>query len=233
MFFWGSCTLERNPYSPPSALVVDTDIQVRMKTPWTRAAGFYWAFLWRAVLIFSGMVLIFLAIYPLFKIILDAWPLFERLFRLACILSIFAFASCLAIKWATQSSFRGYSLRIFETMSAADSSKSSLPSGITLGRAGRLFGAHMWRYALVVLPINLALIWFFVGFDALNASDGVTVLKVQSINLSIGFIVGIWAMREALNVAYRGFHFQWVSAESGADPNALESRPSASAEHKP
>ena len=230
---WGAALWNGIRYSPPSTLVVDTDSQARMKTPWNRAAGFYWAFLWRTMLIFSGMFLPFFAIYPFIKIILDAWPLYERLFRLACILSMFVFASCLAIRWATQSSFRGCLLRIVETASAADSSKSPSPNGITLGRAGRLFGAHMWRYALVALPINFALIWFFVGLGALNASDGVTVLKVQSINLSIGFIVGIWAMREALSVAYRGFQFRWVPAESSADPNALGTRPSPPVERKP
>jgi hypothetical protein len=33
-------------------------------------------------------------------------------------------------------------------------------------------------------------------------------------------------MREALSVAYRGFHFQWVAAETGAGSNVLESLPS-------
>jgi hypothetical protein len=176
------------------------------------------------------MCLPFLMIYPFVKLIFDEWPLFERLFRLACVLGMFAFASVLAVKWATQSSFRGYRLRILETASAAGSSQSSLTDGITLGRAARLFWAHLWRYVVVVLPINVSLIWFIVGPAALTATDRMTILKVQSINLSIGFIVGIWAMREALSAAYRGFQYQWVAAESSADPSGLEARPTNSIE---
>jgi hypothetical protein len=217
--------MERNPYAPPTAPVADIKGQAGTKIPWGRAAVFYWAFVWRAVLVLCGMCLPYLAIYPFFKLILDAWPLFEHLFRLACVLGMFAFASVLAIRWATRSSFRGYQLRILETTGAAGSSQSSLTDGFTLGRAARLFWAHLWRYVLVVLPVNVCLIWFVVGPAALTATDRITVLKVQSINLSIGFIVGIWAMREALGAAYRGFQFHWVAAESGANRNGLEARP--------
>jgi len=199
-----------------------------MKTPWSRAAAFYWAFLWRTMLIFCGMSLPFFALYGILKIFLDAWPLFEHLFRLACILAEFTFASCFAIQWAAQASFRGNSLRILETTSAADSNQSSSSNGITMGRAGRLFGAHLWRYLLVVVPVNFVLISFVVGTAALLPGEWLTVLKVQSINFSIGFIVGVWAMREALSRAYRGFRFQWIAGISSATSNVLETPPSPS-----
>jgi hypothetical protein len=162
-----------------------------MKTPWGRAAGFYWKFLWRALLIFCGMCLPFLIIYPFIRLILDAWPLLERLIRLACILTMYTFACCFAIQWAVQSSFRGYLLRILDKTRAIDSHASSSSNGIPLGRAGKLFGAHVWRYLLVVVPVNLTLIWYFLGTGSLYDEGWQTALKVQSINLPIGFAVGI------------------------------------------
>ena len=223
--------MERNPYSPPSALVGDVTDLGAVKTPWGGAAGFYWAFLWRATLISTGLCLpFFFAIFPVLKLVLDAWPLFEGLLRLACILVIFVIASCLAISWAVQSNFRGYWLRILDSRSASDSSPLSLPDNIPMTRAARLFGAHLWRYVLVVLPVNAALMWLLVGPAALKAGGWVAVLKSQSINLSVGFLVGIWAMREALSVAYPGFTFQWVVADSRVNPNLLEARPSPSVE---
>jgi hypothetical protein len=223
--------LERNPYSPPSAPVRDINDLAPKKTSWGRAAWFYWAFMWRTVLIFTGMCLPFLAIYPLIKLMLGTWPLFEALFRLACILVILSLASCFAISWAAQSNFRGYLLRSFDTPTARGSSQ-SWPDVIPLTRAGRLFGAYLWRSVLVTLPINLAVIWLLVGPGALTAHDWVTVLKVQAINLSIGSIVAIWAMRVALSLAYPRFQFRWVAAESSADPSFLVSQPNPSVERK-
>jgi hypothetical protein len=153
------------------------------------------------------------------------------LFQFACVLVILSFASCCAISWAAQSSFRGYLLRSRDTPTAPGSSQ-SWPDVIPLTRAGSLFGAHLWRYVLVVLPVNLALIWLLVGPGALNAHDWVTVLKVQSINLSIGFIVGIWAMREALSVEYSGFQFRWIAAEHSASSISPETHPDPSVARK-
>jgi hypothetical protein len=120
----------------------------------------------------------FLMVYPVIRMILDSWPLFERLFRVACVLGIFAFASCLAIKWAAASNFRGYLLRILNTTSAAEVENPSSPNGVGLARAGRLFAAHLWRYALVTIPINFALLWLFFGPSALTAGDRATILKM-------------------------------------------------------
>jgi hypothetical protein len=224
-------TLERNPYSPPSADVRDIKGPITKKTPWDRAAWFYWAFLWRAALIFAGMGLLFSIIYAFIKLMLDSRPLFEALVRLTCILAIASFASCCAISWAAQSSFRGYLLRSRDAPTAPGASQ-SWPDVIPLTRAGRLFIAHLWRYILIVLPINLTLIWLLVGLRALTAHDWVTVLKVQAINNSIGFVVGIWAMREALSVAYPGFQFQWVADEYLASPNFQPTQPHPSVERK-
>lgn len=223
--------MERNPYSPPSAPVRDINDLPAKKTPWGRATRFYWAFLWRSVLIFAGMCLPFLAIYPFIKLMLGTWPLFEALFRLACILVILSFGSCLAISWAAQSNFRGYLLRSFDTPTARGS-REAWPDVIPLRRAGRLFGAYLWRSALVTLPINLTLTWLLIGPRALTADDWVTVVKVQAINLSIGSLVAIWAMRVALTVAYPGFQFRWVAAESGANPSHLEPQLHPSVERK-
>jgi hypothetical protein len=228
-----ACTLERNPYSPPSALVVDIISHGAVKTPWGRAAGFYWAFLWRAVVAFLGMCIPFAVMYPVVKFILEPWPVFEALFRLACILALFTVASCLAIRWAAESSFRGYLLRILDTTNATDSRQSSLPNGISLGRAGRLYGAHIWRYILVAVPINLALTWYFFGPGALQAHDWVTVLKVQSMTVPSGFIVGVWAMRAALGAPYRDFRFQWIAAESSAHPSHIGPQPGNSSAARP
>jgi hypothetical protein len=218
--------MERNPYSPPSAPLADLYSRTRTKTPWGRAAEFYWAYLWRTVLIVAGMCIVFLMIYPVLRMIINTWPLFERLFRLACVIGMYAFASCLAIKWAAESNFRGYLLRIVNTTNTADVGNPSSLNGVGLARAGRLFAAHLWRYALVTLPINFALIWFFFGPSALTGGDRATILKVQPINLSVGFIAGVWATREALGAAYRGFQFQWVAAESCSDPNVSDTRSS-------
>ena len=206
--------MEPNPYSPPVAVVSDVNRQTgENKTPWGRAAEFYWAFFWRTALISIGMFIPFFVITIFIKFMLDAWPLLERLVILLGILAVSGFASCLAISWAAQKKFQGYVLRILDSQSPSASSGPVQPDVIPLTRAGRLFAAHLWRYILVVTPVNVALMWLLVGLAALSSPDGMTVLKVQAINLSIGFIVGIWAMREALGVAYRGFHFHWVAAE--------------------
>src|ERR1700722_912555 len=102
-----SLAMERNPYAPPSALVADIQTQARMKTSWGRAAAFYWAFLWRTLLVMIAMMLLLMVIYPFIALILSGWPVFERLIRLAIVLAIFVVALCVAIKWAGQASFSG------------------------------------------------------------------------------------------------------------------------------
>jgi len=223
--------LERNPYSPPSALVVD-NVGRMIRTPWRRAAAFYWAFLWRMSLILCGMSVPFLSLYWIPKLFLDGWPVFELLFRLTCIVAEIVFASCFAIQWAARASFRGYSLRILETTNAPASVKSTSPNGITIGRAAKLFGAHLWRYLLVVVPVNVGLIGLLVRIGVLQPQPGgwMAVLKMQAICQSFAFIAGIWAMREALSASFRGFQFRWI-AQSSAQSNILEASPSPSRDH--
>jgi hypothetical protein len=223
--------LERNPYSPPSAHVSDEIRLATEKTPWSRVTAFYWAFLWRTILIFGGMSLPFFSVYPLFKFALNSWPRFEALFRFGCILVMLSLASSFAISWAARSSFGGCVLRTRDTLMARGSSE-SWPSVIPYKRAARLFASHLWRYILLLLPVNLALMRLLLGPGAPTSQDPTTILKVQAINLSIGFLVGIWAMREALNVPYPGFQFQWVAAESPADIDAAKKQSSPSVQDK-
>ena len=67
---------------------------------------------------------------------------------------------------------------------------------------------------------------------ALAAHDWVTALKVQAVNLSIGSIVGIWAVRASLSLSYPGFQFRWVVAEVIAERSVIELPPDTSAERK-
>lgn len=48
----------------------------------------------------------------------------------------------------------------------------------------------------------------------LAASSWPRVLEAQAVNVVVGMLVGIWAMREALSVPYKGFRLEWVAANS-------------------
>jgi hypothetical protein len=121
--------------------------------------GILLAFLLRWMAIFCGMMVPFIALYGVVKYFLETWPLLERIFRLSCLLALLTLAAGFAIRWAAKSRFRGYALQIFQSLMVATLSAASPPGVIAIGQAFRLFGAHLWRYAVVVLPINLMFMW--------------------------------------------------------------------------
>jgi hypothetical protein len=217
--------MERNPYSPPSAPVNDL-AGPGMKTPWGRAIAFYWAYCWRAALAATGACLPVVIFFSLLGFALSAWPLFVAPLLIVCVLAALAFASIVALRWATESIFGGYSLRAVDTTDVLGPRLLSSEHGIPLRYAGRLYLSQLWRYLLVQLPVNFTLGWLLVGPGALTARDWSTVLRTQSINLVTGFIVGVWAMRAALRVAYSGFRFQWIAAETSDNSKVSETRPS-------
>jgi hypothetical protein len=200
-----------------------------MDTPWRRATEFYWAFLWRWMAILCGMMVPFIALYGVVKYFLESWPLLERIFRLICLLAFLTLAAGFAIRWAAKSRFRGYALHISQSLTGTTFSAASPPGVIALGQAFRLFGAHVWRYAVVVLPINLMFVWVIESH--ITRESWLFTLITQAFNLGIGFVFGIWAMRAALNLKYRGFEIHWINAKSTPDPSFSGTQTSSSVGH--
>jgi hypothetical protein len=52
-----------------------------LKTPWSRSALFYWAFMWRTLALYLGFAVPFIFIYPIVRFFLNDWPLLERVVR--------------------------------------------------------------------------------------------------------------------------------------------------------
>lgn len=152
----------------------------------------------------------------------------ERGVRLICILTLLTCASCFGIQWAAKSRFHGYQLRPIASNRAADSTASPSSDELTFGRAARLFGSHLWRYVLGVVPVNV-LLELVVARQTELASGWPRILEAQATNVVAGLLVGAWAMREALSVTYRSFRLTWVPAASTPAPNAAESPPATAA----
>src|SRR5882762_5227313 len=188
-----------NPYAAPEARVEDTP--KLEKTPWGRAATFYFAFLWRWLILFGGMGFAFSASYGIIKLFLDSWPLAERLIRLAAILALATLASSFAIQWAARATFGNFVIRIMSSEVGKEWGGPAPADLLTLGRAARLFWAHIWRYILVVAPVNVLLTWLFFGRVFVPPSERGFHLAEQAITIPLGIVGGIWAMREALGVS--------------------------------
>jgi len=192
--------------------VRDADTSAAAGTSWSLATAFYWGYLWRFTLVAIGMCLPFIIIVPILKLAFGQWRLFFLLLLLMCVVAACVLASCIAIKWAAESRFGGCLLQFIHTRRGSEASQTPIDQIIPPAAALKLFLAHVWRYLIAVVPLNLALICLLLGPHALAAADLATNLKVQCIDFPADFVVGIWAMKQALDLTYAGFRFQWVAA---------------------
>jgi hypothetical protein len=180
-----------------------------METPWGLASVFYFAFLWRFLFIFFGLILLIFSGYGLVMSHLGLAPLVERLVRVTMTLSIALLASCFAIQWTVRCRFDNRMLRISRSGARPDwcSSTPSLP--LTLGRAARVIWSYTWRLVATGLGVNLALARLLL--DRFSVQPGNWMLAWQAIMVTVSIALGVWAMREALEVSYRGFEFRWCA----------------------
>jgi hypothetical protein len=189
-----------------------------MKTPWGRAAIFYWAFLWRGLLLFAVFSVPFLMLYWIIKLLLDQWPLVERLVRLSIILSMMALGFGFALQWAMTARFSHLMLRIVPRGTTDNETLVASEIRLTLSRALSVLWSSTWRYTLVVVPVNYVLLRLFLGGMPTQPNDWRALLEAQAISIPSSFLIGIWAIREALSLSYRNFQFEWQTPPIDAEP---------------
>ena len=183
----------------------------RLKTPWTLSAVFYWAFLWRTVVLFLGMGLAMYACYWIIQILLESWPLAERLLRLIIVLGLMTLAMCFALQWCMQARYGDVKLHGEDTTITVAPNGSPSWRKLVLRDALQVVWAHIWRYIVVLVPINVPIQWLLIGPIALQQGEALNLaIGRLAIDTVLGLAVGVWAMREALSVRYRTFRLLWI-----------------------
>jgi hypothetical protein len=82
-----------------------------MKTPWLRAFVFYFAFLWRELLLFFVLMIPYYLFYGFILLGLEQHPLIERLIRLTVLLGAVILALSWGFQWAMRAKFGSWTLR--------------------------------------------------------------------------------------------------------------------------
>ncbi|HWW22005.1 MAG TPA: hypothetical protein VNZ06_14490 [Steroidobacteraceae bacterium] len=191
-------------------------------TPWRRALAFYWAFAWRACLICLGLIIAFYLVAAPIESATRMPPRAAALFDLGALLLLLAAGACLALQWCSRARFGAYRLRV-EPRSAI---------GLSFAQAARVAWAQFWRSAVVTAPIYFIVRWLLAPL-ILWLLDPTTpwqhLLDRQLIYLPFTAAIGFWAMREAVELKYRGFRLQWMPEPLRDDPvaDAQRARPAA------
>jgi hypothetical protein len=188
-----------------------------MNTPWPRAALFYWAFVWRGLLLFVVLMVPFYFLYGFVMLLLEQHPLIERLIRLALILGAMLIALCWGLQWAMGARFGTWSLRAVSP-AAPDSPSADLDRRLTVPQALKVVWAQLWRTAIISLPTNLALEWLIFHRLLVASTSWQVQIESQSINILVGLPIGVWAMRQALRVHYGNFELKWLELPPPSPP---------------
>jgi hypothetical protein len=186
-----------------------------IESPWGLASVFYFAFLWRFLLIFAGLSLLIFSGYGLIVSHLGFAPVTERLTRATVILSVTIVASCFAIQRTARCRFGNRMLRIARSGAGPDWCGSTPGLPLTLGRAARVIWSYSWRLVATSLGVNLALARLLL--DRFSIQPGNWMLAWQAMLPTVSIVLGVWAMREALEVSYRGFEFRWCALQPAPD----------------
>lgn len=168
---------------------------------WLRAAKFWWAQLWRGLLIMLGLEIVFVVLYGFPKMLLDEWPLLERLVRLFAVLAIGTWALVMGVRWAQGITFSDFQVSVSRTKTPTSGASSRL----TGWEALRFWWALTWRAAVIGTPINLLIEHILFGTLMPTPGDLKGQLVRQAASLPIYVPLGIWATRAAFRVTYTGF----------------------------
>jgi hypothetical protein len=152
-----------------------------METPWGRASVFYFAFLWRFLLIFAGLSLLIFSGYGL--LVSHFGPSIERMTRVTVILSVTILASCFAIQWTGRCRFGNRMLRIGRSGAGPDWCVSTPGLPLTLGRAARVIWSYSWRLVATSLGVNLALARLLL--DRFSVQSGNWMFAWQAMMLTV------------------------------------------------
>jgi hypothetical protein len=194
--------------------------RLAIATPWHRSAAFYWAFLWRSVLVWLGSAVAFYLIAGPVEAAVAAPPLIATLFDLAVLSVLMPAAGCLAVRECSRASFGDYRLRV--------EPKGTI--GLTLGEAAQIAWAQLWRSAVVAIPVYFLARWLLVPLALVLLSPATAraqLLDRQLVYVTLLLLIGLWAMREALSIRYASFHLRWASEalESACGVGALITDP--------
>jgi hypothetical protein len=192
-----------------------------MNTPWPRAAIFYWAFVWRGLLLFALLMIPFYLLYGFVMLLLEQHPLIERLIRLTLISGAMLIALCWGLQWAMGARFGAWSLRAVSP-AASDSTSADLDRRLTLPQALKVVWAQLWRTAIISLPTNLALEWLIFHRLLVAGTDWQSRIESQGMSILVGLPIGVWAMRQALRVHYGNFELKWLESPPSGTPDIAE-----------
>ena len=192
-----------------------------MITPWPRAAIFYWAFIWRGLLLFAVLMIPFFFLYGFVMLLLEQHPLIERLIRLALILGAMLIALCWGLQWAMGARFGTWSLRSVSP-ATPDSPSADLDRRLTVPQALKVVWAQLWRTAIISLPTNLALEWLIFHRLLLASTDWQSRIESQLVSILVGLPIGVWAMRRALRARYGDFELNWFELPPPVSPDITE-----------
>jgi hypothetical protein len=193
-----------------------------MKTPWGRAVLFYFAFLWRGLLLLAVLMILFQLFYWIILMALEQHPLAERLVRFILILSAAMSALIWGLQWVMGARFGIWSLRVVDLQSPSEPPNLTPKQRLKFGQALKVVWAHVWRQALISLPLNVALQWLLFRRLLIQPTDWQSLFEFQLVNIPLGVLIGIWTMRIALHLRYRDFELKWVESATTPTPNTAE-----------
>ena len=185
-------------------------------TPWRRSLAFYWAFVWRACLICLGSIIAFYLIAAPIESATRMPPRAAALFDLGALLLLLALGACLSLQWCSRARFGAYRLRV-EPRSAI---------GLSFTQALRVAWAQFWRGAVVSVPTYCLVRWLLAPL-ILWLLDPTTpwqqLLDRQLIYAPFSAAIGLWALREAIQLNYRSFQLHWMREPLGSEALARAS----------
>ena len=177
---------------------------------WKRTAKFWWAQLWRGMLIALGGSFLLLVPYTAVNLVLTAWPVVERVVRLVVIVAVMVLGFVAGLRWAQKSTFSDFQVRVVRTPAANPEPEST---ALTLGEALRVWWALSWRSVVIATPINLVVAKLLFGAFMPVPGNFLSAVMHQLATLPVYLPVAIWATRAALTATYRRFHLALVRPE--------------------
>jgi hypothetical protein len=143
-------------------------------------------------------------------------PRAAALFDLGALLLLLALGACLSLQWCSRARFGAYRLRV-EPRSAI---------GLSFTQALRVAWAQFWRGAVVSVPTYCLVRWLLAPL-ILWLLDPTTpwqqLLDRQLIYLPFSAAIGLWALREAIQLNYRSFQLHWMREPLGSEALARAS----------
>src|SRR5580693_2181549 len=176
-------------------------------TAWSRLLALYWAFSWRVCVTCLGLIITFYLVAAPIEAAAQIPPRVAGLFDLGLLLVLLLTGWCLALQWCSRARFGEYQLRV----------EPGRVVGLRFGQAARVVWAQLWRSAVVAIPAYFIAQMLLVPLVLMVLQPPTPVLQWLDRELTwlpFSAAIGMWAMREAIGLQYRGFALRWIQERS-------------------